>query len=104
MCQQRQALFAFVYDKRGRLLSVGQNSYTRTHTLMFKAGSKMGKPNSIYLHAEVAALVKIKDWTKPFRMVVTRHTKDGQPAMAKPCNICMSVIKQTSIKEIEWTT
>ena len=71
---------------------------------MSKAGASVGKPGAIYLHAEVAALAKIGDWSKPYRIFVTRYTKDGQPALAKPCAICQSIIKQTSIKRIEYTS
>lgn len=70
---------------------------------MFREGARVGKPGAIYLHAEVHALVQIKDWTKPYKLVVTRFTKDGQPAMAKPCPICMRVISKTSIEKIEYT-
>ena len=102
--KQQQLITAFVYDKRGMLLATGQNSYTRTHTLMYKAGASVGKPGAIYLHAEVAALIKIKDWTRAHRIFVTRYTKDGKPALAKPCAICSKIIGQTAIREIEYTT
>ena len=102
--KQQQSVHAFVYDKRGRLLSSGANSYEKTHTLMYKAGASVGKPGAIYLHAEVAALIKIKDWSKAHRIFVTRYTKDGKPALAKPCAICQSIIERTGIKLIEYTT
>lgn len=70
---------------------------------MAKAGASVGKPGAIYLHAEVAALIKIKDWSKAHRIFVTRYTKDGKPALAKPCPICQHIIGQTSIKLIQWT-
>ena len=93
---------AFVYDKRGRLLSSGQNSYVKTHPLMAKAGAKVGEPHKIYLHAEVAALIKC-DWKKAYKLVVLRYSKKGQPLIAKPCVVCQSIIEQTGIKEIEYT-
>ena len=71
---------------------------------MYKAGASVGKPGAIYLHAEVAALIKIKDWTRAHRIFVTRYTKDGKPALAKPCAICSKIIRQTAIREIEYTT
>lgn len=70
---------------------------------MYKAGTACNKPNAIYLHAEVDALVKIKDWSKAHRMVVMRYTKDGLPAMAAPCKICQHIIKQTGIQIVEHT-
>ena len=104
MAKQQLRVFAQVFDKRGRLLSCAVNSYVKTHTVQAKAADKVGRPSSIYLHAEIAALIKIKDWTKAHKMVVLRHLKDGTPALAKPCLICQHVINQTGIKHIEWST
>ena len=85
------------------MLAVGRNSYVKTHTLQAKAGIAVGKPSAIYLHAEVAALTKIPDWSKAHRIHVLRFTKDGKPALAKPCPACEWVIKQTGIKIVEHT-
>lgn len=63
----------------------------------------MGRPDSIFLHAEIAALVKIKDWSLAHKIVVMRYRKDGSPGSAKPCPICQHVIRQTAIKEIVHT-
>lgn len=70
---------------------------------MYRNGAAIGKPGSIYLHAEVAALIKIKDWSKAHAIFVSRYTKDGNPALAKPCKICERIISQTGIKKISWT-
>lgn len=100
---QKHNLTAFVYDKRGRLLSVGRNSYVRTHPIQAKAAKAVGQTDRVFLHAEVAALVKLKDWTKAHRIFVTRVDRNGVYQLAKPCACCMHVIKQTSIKVIEHT-
>ena len=102
--QQQQAITAFIYDRRGRLLATGSNSYVKTHVVQAKAASAVGKPSSIYLHAEIAALVKLKDWAKAHKIVVTRFLKDGKPALAKPCSICQHLIDQSPIKIVEYTT
>ena len=81
-----------------------------------KAACAVGKPSSIYLHAEIAALVKLKDWDKAHKMVIFRYAKadlsakdgrqhqGGTPLLAKPCSICQHVINQTGIKHVEYTT
>lgn len=98
----RQHLTAIVYDKRGNVLSSAQNSYVKTHPLQAWAAKRVGTPERIFLHAEVAALLKC-DWTKAHSIFVSRYGKDGKPALAKPCKACMEVIKQTSIKHINHT-
>lgn len=100
----KHSITAMLLDKRGRVLSVGTNSYVKTHTLQAKHANKVGLPEKRFLHAEVSAIVKCKDLTKAHKIVVMRYTKDGKPANAKPCAVCMSAIHEIGIKFVEWTT
>lgn len=99
----KHRITAIVRNKRGRILGVGQNSYTVTHPLMAKASKAVQSPHRIYLHAEVAALLKVKDWSQAFSMEVFRYTKDNQPALSKPCACCQWILAQTGIKKIYHT-
>jgi tRNA(Arg) A34 adenosine deaminase TadA len=96
-------LTAFIYDKQGRVISFGQNSYVKTHPLQAFHARKSGKEKSIYLHAEIHAITRCKDISAAHKMVVVRYGKDGKPAPAKPCVICQSAIKSTPIKIVEHT-
>ena len=100
MCQQH--ISAFVYDKRGRLLSSGQNSYVKTHPLQARVAAEVGEPHKVFLHAEIAALIKC-DWKKAHRILVTRYGKDGRRLVAKPCRVCHQMISMTKIKFVEHT-
>lgn len=100
---QPQNITALIYDKRGRLLSVGKNSYIKTHTLQAKLAAEVGLPHKQFLHAEVAALVRLKNWSKAHKIVVTRLDKQGNPVNAKPCKICQRAIQQAGIEIIEHT-
>lgn len=99
----KQNMKAIIYDKRGRPLSVGQNSYVRTHTVQARYAERVGMPHKIYIHSEVDAILKCKDLSKAHKISVFRHNKQGKPMLAKPCPICMLMIKESGIKEIEWT-
>jgi deoxycytidylate deaminase len=103
MTTQKQAITALVYDRRGRILSVGRNSYHKTHPLQAQAAKAVGLEHKIYLHAEIDALVRVKDWSRAHRIVITRFTKNGEPANAKPCPVCERVIRQAGIKFVEHT-
>lgn len=94
---------AFVYDKKGNVLGVGRNSYVKTHPLQAKAASAVGQPKRIFLHAEIDALTKVRDWSLAAKIVVVRRGAKGQELLAKPCPICEYVIKQTGIKQVEHT-
>lgn len=94
---------ALVYDKKGNLLSVGRNSYVKTHPVQAKAAMAVGQPKRIYLHAEIHAIVQLPKWEDAYSIQVIRLGSDGKELLSKPCPVCMHVIKQTGIKRIEHT-
>ena len=94
-------LKATIYDKRGRKLSEGHNSYWKTHPFQVKMAKEVGREDAIYLHAEIAALVKLKDWSKAHRIMIERYSKDGEPLIAKPCNVCQAALEKAGINVIE---
>ena len=104
MTTHRQEITAIIYDKRGRVLSVGKNSYTKTHRVMAEYAERAGTPYKIFLHAEVAAILKCRNLSKAHKISIFRYGKNGKPALAKPCGICWSAIDSAGIKHIEWTT
>lgn len=99
----KQDITAFIYDRKGRVLSVGKNSYEKTHTLQAKHAKKVGKPGAVYLHAEIHAISLCKDLKKAHKILVTRYGTTGRPLLAKPCPICQSAIDHVGIKVIEYT-
>lgn len=92
---------ALAYDRKGRLLSVGRNSYVKTHPLQAKFAKEAGKKDAIYLHAELSALLKSR--AKVYKLIVLRYDKHGNPAIAKPCASCQLAIKHFGVKYVEHT-
>jgi tRNA(Arg) A34 adenosine deaminase TadA len=98
---KRQQITALAYDKRGKLLSVGRNSYTKTHPLQAYYADRTGRPGAVYLHAEIAALVKAQ---RPVhRLVVVRYGANGEPLLAAPCPSCAMAIRDFKVKHVEHT-
>jgi len=95
----KQRLVAFCLRK-GRIVSIGYNSYNKTHPMQKKYASRVGKPGAEYLHAEVAALLKARDADEMF---VARIDKRGNFALAKPCPICDLAISTYGITKINYT-
>jgi deoxycytidylate deaminase len=89
--------FAYVYDRRGRLLAVGENQYDRTHAVQYRYARRSGEPMRVYLHAEMAAIIKALKRGTPHMILVTRHFADGTPAPSKPCPACWLAIKEAGI-------
>lgn len=103
MSHVKQEVTAIIYDRKGKVLSVGKNSYFKSHTLQAHHAKKVGRPDAIYLHAEVHAITKCKDLSKAHKIVVFRYGKEGRPLLAKPCEVCQSAISAANIRFIEWT-
>ena len=97
----KQQITAIVYDKRGKVLSVGQNSYKKSHPRQAELAARVGEPYKYFLHAEIAALVKCRD--KPYKIRIERKDKAGNYKLAKPCPICELAIKEAGIKFVEYS-
>lgn len=100
---KKQDITAILYDKRGRVLSIGQNSYVRTHPLQGYHANKVGLPHKTFIRAELDAVLKCKDLSKAYKIEVYRFNNEGKPLLAKPCVVCESLLKSTPIKIIEHT-
>lgn len=94
---------AVIYDKRGRVLSIGKNSYVKTHTIQANYAKRVGLPEKQFIHAEIDAIIKCRSLEKAHKIFVSRTAANGRPALAKPCKICQMAIKEAGIKEIQWT-
>lgn len=103
MTTKRFSVTAIIYDKKGNVLSVGKNSYVKTHPLQAHYARRAGEPQKTYLHAEIDAIIRLKKTKGAKTISVFRFTEDGSPAMAKPCKICMQAIKAAGIDTIEHT-
>lgn len=101
--RKKYSLTATIYDKRGRVLSTGRNSYWKTHPLQGEMSKLYGNGDQIFLHAEIHALVKLKDWSKAHKIKVERYEEDGTPALAKPCEVCAGALRKAGIEVVEHT-
>ena len=87
-----------ITDSKGRIYAKGYNSMEKTHpssATMFRT-----------LHAEAATILSIRhktDFTK-LQLFVYREYFDGKPALSKPCEHCLQLIKNYGIKVIWYTT
>lgn len=95
-------LISAVLDKRNRIISIGENSLTKTHPMMAHYVNKTKSNHKIYLHAEISALVRA--YNKGYAMIVIRVNRQGTLAMSKPCPICEMAIKEAEIKKVYYST
>lgn len=102
--RQKQSVTAIIYDKRGRVLSIGKNSYVKTHPTQARYAQKAGLPDKQYLHAEIDAIIRCRDLASAHSIFVSRINKAGRTAMAKPCPVCQTALIEAGIDNVEWTT
>lgn len=96
--KRKQRLCSVITDRKGNVLSIGQNSYTKTHPLQFHAARNQGKEQACFLHSEIAALVRLgRNVHKARNIYVARLDKQGNVALAKPCVVCQSVIDSLNL-------
>ena len=101
--RQEQVITAIIYDKKGRILSIGKNSYVKTHPKQAMYANRVGLPHKHFLHAELDAIIRCKDLSKAKKIFVARVKRDGNYGNAEPCPICREAIKDAGIKNVEWT-
>lgn len=90
---------AACYDKKGRLLSYGTNSYTKTHPTQLQYARRAGCESKLFLHAEIAALVRCREI--PYKIKVIRVNSRGELRNAKPCPICECAIREAGVRVVE---
>ena len=102
--KRKYCITAIIRDKCGCVISKATNSYIKTHPVQAKYAKKVGKEEKVYLHAEVLAILRAgKKIKKAFSIEIFRFDERGNTKLAKPCPICMELIKTTPIKEIRYT-
>lgn len=99
----KQALTAIIYDKKGKVLSIGYNSYIKTHPLQARHAAAVGQPLRQFLHAEIHAITRCRALDRAYKISISRWNRVGQPLPAHPCPVCMSAIKAAGIEIIEHT-
>lgn len=84
-----------VIAKKNHVISIGYNKY-KTHP-------KSRHPWH-YMHAELSAVLdnKFAD-LKGSTIYIYRETRDGVPAISKPCESCLQTLKLAGIKKVVYT-
>lgn len=102
MSKRRYKLTATTYDKRGRVIARGHNSYERTHPLQLEYAERAGQDWKPYLHAEIHAIIRSRG-ADIHKIRIERFGQNGEPKMARPCAVCELAIKAAGIRFVEYT-
>ena len=100
---KKHKVTAIIYDRKGNVLSIGQNNYIKSHPLQAHHAAIVGQDYKIFLHAEIHAITRCVNISKAHSISIFRYNERGEPVLSAPCAICTSAIKQTNIKKITHT-
>ena len=87
---------------KNRVVVSATNLETKSHPTQAKYAKKAGLHEKIYLHAEIAALVKCREECDT--IVVARVNSLNKLRNAKPCPICSLALQEAGINKICYTT
>lgn len=87
---------------KNKVVVAATNLETKSHPLQAKFAERVGLKEKIYLHAEIAALVKCREDVDT--IIVARVNPQGKLRMARPCPICELALKEAGITHIHYTT
>lgn len=99
MAQRKYLVLAHAFDKKGRLLAVATNSYTKTHPLQAYFAKKVGQPERQFAHAEIACILRCKD-KQIHTLRIFRYDQNNDLVCAKPCPICQEAISAYNIPHV----
>jgi tRNA(Arg) A34 adenosine deaminase TadA len=87
---------------RSKVIITATNLEDKSHPIQARFAERVGLHEKIYLHAEIAALIKCKEDVDT--IVVARVNNQDKLRMAKPCPICALALKEAGITNIHYST
>lgn len=87
---------------KNRVLTCACNMEKKSHPIQAKFAKRVGLKEKIYLHAEVAALVKCRQEVDA--IVVARVNSQNKLRLAKPCKICQLAISEAGVNKVYYST
>jgi len=100
---KKQNICAIITNRKGNVLSIGTNSYSKSSPLQKRYADRVGAVNKIFNHAEIDAIKKLPYASKPYNIFVARVSKEGYSLPCRPCEICSLALRETKIFNIYHT-
>lgn len=105
MSKKRYVITASTFDKRGRVISSANNSYSDSSKFMRYHAMLAQEPYKVFNHAECRAIeLALKQKKVPHKLVILRYNSSGEMADAKPCKTCQLAIRLAGIKKVVYST
>lgn len=87
---------------KNKVISVAFNNALKTHKIAYR---NKNRPQDATIHAEIGALINVpKSISSKCDLYIARYrTSNNTLGLAKPCDMCLKVIKSMKIKRVYYT-
>jgi len=87
---------------KNRVVTTATNLERKSHPLQAKFAERVGLKEKIFLHAEIAALVKCREECDT--IIVARVNNQNKLRNSRPCPICSLALKQAGVSKVHYST
>lgn len=87
---------------KNRVVTTATNLERKSHPLQAKFAERVGLKEKIFLHAEIAALVKCREECDT--IIVARVNSQNKLRNSRPCPICSLALKQAGVSKVHYST
>jgi len=99
----RKKVGAVLFNAKRKVITSATNNDFKSHPIQAKWAQRVGLHEKIYLHAEMACLIKARE-DGDMIVVVRLGGHDGKSLRnAKPCPICEPALRYAGIKHVYYS-
>jgi len=100
-CHHQHKMGAAIFHKR-KLISIGIN-HSKTHPIQKRYSVDNERSDkSIYLHAEIAAIIAAKGYTNNSHIYVARWLRSNNIGDSRPCKACHNALLDAGISKVTY--
>ena len=89
---------------KNRVLATATNLETKTHPVQAKLAERVGLHQKIYLHAEIAALVKCREECDTIVVARLGGHSGKELRNSKPCPVCELALREAGVDKVYYST
>lgn len=90
--------------RKNRVISTSPNLDCKSHPFQARLAKQVGLDPKIYLHSEIATLIRAKEDGDTMIVARVGGTSHNELRIAKPCPICSAALELANIKRIIYST
>jgi len=89
--------------KKNRVIATAVNQETKSHPVQAHWAQRVGRPQKIFLHAELSALIKAREQADKIIVVRVGGNNYSELRMSKPCPVCSAYLRECGVKHIHYS-